>query len=219
MTRGPDAADGGFSLIELVVAIGVFGALMVVISSATLAGFTAVRETTTRSQAQQDSQDAMIWITRLVRYIDTPEGAASAVVSASAGQLTAYSYSGTGAKNDAPYKFAIGTGTRADGRRYVYSDIWAPTKTASGWTWAATATRRTMFEIRTTTGTPLGIAYYACDPTTSCNATRHAVTPPVTPGALAIVAPQVLESVEVSVGDPAAPTSVITQSVKLVNAA
>lgn len=218
MSRDPRASDEGFGLIELVVAIGVFGALMVIVGTATLAGFNAVRETTTRSQAQQDSQDAMIWITRLARYIDTPEGVASPVVSASASTLTAYSYSGTGAKNDAPYKFTIGIGSRADGRRYVYSDIWAPTKTASGWTWSASATRRTMFEIRTTSGTPLGIAYYACDPTTSCTATRHAVTPPVTPGALAITAPEVLESVEVSVGDPAAPASVVTQGVKLVNA-
>lgn len=215
--RSRRADDAGFTLIELIVAIGVFGTLMAVVAGATLAALTAIRNTTSSSQVQQDSQNAMEWISELLRYTDLPEGQALAVATAGASTITLYSYAGAGPKTDVPYRIIVGVNANANGTRTVYADAFTPTKIAAGWTWASTANRRRLLTVRNGAGSPLTLSYYACDPTTSCNATRHQITTPVTPGALTITAPEVLESITVSIGDPSAPASVLTQRVELVN--
>ncbi len=215
--RKGKADDAGFTLIELIVAIGVFGTLMAVVGSATIAAMAAIRNTTSTSQVQQDSQNAMEWVSALLRYTDLPEGQVSAVPTAGAATITLYSYASAGRKIDVPYRITMGVTANSNGTRTLYADAFTPTKAAAGWTWASTASRRRLLTVPNGTGSPLTLVYYACDPTSSCNSTRHQLTTPATPGALTITAPEVLESIKVSIGDPAKPASMLTQSVQLVN--
>jgi len=211
------ADDAGFTLIELIVAIGVFGTLMAVVGGATLAAMTAIRDTTSSSQVQQESQNAMEWTSQLLRYADLPTGQSNAVPTAGASTLTLYTYASAGPKSDVPYRITLGVNANLDGTRTVYADAFTPTKVAAGWTWATSANRRRLLTVSNGAGSPLTLSYYACDPTASCSATRHQLTTPVTPGLLSITAPEVLESISVSIGDPAQPASMLTQRVELVN--
>ena len=213
----PRASENGFTLIELIVAIGVFGVLMAVVSSAPVAAMAAIRNTNTAAQAQQQSQNAMEWVSELLRYTDLPEGQTSAVVTAGASTVTLYTYAAVGAKADVPYQVSIGVTANTDGTRTLYADSSTPTKSAGGWTWAPTANRRRLLTVGSGPGSLLTLTYFACDPTSSCSATRHQLTTPVPAAALTITAPQVLESVSVSIGDPSVPASVLTQRVELVN--
>lgn len=217
MMHRQSAGDAGFTLIELIVAIGVFGALMAVVSSATLSAMTAIQDTTAASEVQQESQNAMEWISQLLRYTDLPTGQTNAVPTAGAATLTLYTYASAGPKNDVPYRITLGVAANLDGTRTIYTDAFTPTKVAAGWTWATTAHRRRLLTVPSGSGSPLTFAFSACDPTTSCSATRHPVATPAIPGALSITAPEVLESINVSIGDPAQPASMLTQRVQLVN--
>lgn len=211
------AGDGGFTLVELLVAIGVFSILMVMVGSATLTGFAAIREATSRSTIQQQSQNAMEWTSRLLRYADIPEGFTTALPEATASAVTAYSYSGTGSKADVPYKVRLSVVAQADGTQDVVSDVWTPTRISGGWTYPSAPRRRILLSVPADVGgVPLALQYFACTPTTGCAATRRAVTPNLT-GPLTLGAAEVPESIVVSLGDPSLPSSLVTQSVKLVN--
>jgi prepilin-type N-terminal cleavage/methylation domain-containing protein len=45
--------DEGFTLIELMTAVGIFSVLMVIVGATTLSGFSAIREATSRSSIQR----------------------------------------------------------------------------------------------------------------------------------------------------------------------
>ena len=215
---GP-SGDEGFSLIELITALAVFSILMVVVGGATLSGFSAIREATTRSSIQQQAQNAMESISRLVRYADVPEGQTLAVTLATATSVTMYTYSGTGSKNDVPYQLVLSVVTDTDGNESVISNVRTPTKPAGIWLWAdgdGLNVSRRLLTVPPSPGAPLGLRYYACVKE-DCFATRRLVTAPTTPAPLTLGATEVLESIEVSIGDPTLPDSLVTQSVKLVN--
>lgn len=209
--------DAGFTLVELLVAIGVFSILMVMVGSATLTGFAAIREASTRSSIQQQSQNAMEWSSRLLRYAEVPEGVATALPEATASAVTAYSYSGTGGKADVPYKVRLAVVAQPDGTKDVVSDVWTPTRINGGWTYAEAPLRRILLTVPAgVSGSPLSLQYFACTPTAGCAATRRAVTPNAS-GPLTLGASEVPESIVLSIGDPSLPSSLVTQSVKLVN--
>jgi prepilin-type N-terminal cleavage/methylation domain-containing protein len=222
----PSSSDAGFTLIELMVAIGVFSVLMVIVGAATLSGFSAIREATSRSSIQQESQNAMEWTSKLLRYASVPDGQTTSLPTATATSVMVYTYSGTGSKEDVPYRARIRAKASADGGTTVISEVWTPTKTLSGWTWpdilttnpALVKTRELLTIPPGVAGSALGLKYYACTPTAGCLATRRLVTPNAS-GPLTLGALEVPESIIVSIGDPSLPGSMVTQAVKLVNLA
>jgi prepilin-type N-terminal cleavage/methylation domain-containing protein len=209
--------DEGFSLVELMVAIGVFSVLMVMVGAATLTGFRAIREASSRSQIQQESQNAMEWVSRLLRYSEVPDGLTTAVPEATANAVTVYTYSGTGTKDDVPYKARVASEQSPDGSAVLVSDVWTPTRVADGWTWNEAPRRRTLLTIPAgTEGAAISLTYYACTPTEDCSATRHEV-PASEAGPLVLGSLEVPESIVVSIGDPGLPGSLVTQHIGLVN--
>lgn len=227
--REPRAGDGGFTMIELMVAIGVFGSLMAVVGAATISGFEAIREADKRAAIQTESQNAMEYAGRLLRYAKAPDALLNVMPEATASAVTVFTYPGTGFKEDVPYKARIYAQPTADGGTSVVSDVWTPSKAADGtWQWTDTnaayptvkyKNSRVLLRVpKGSVGSPIKLTYYACTPTAGCAATRRQVTPPVS-GPLTLAALEVPESIVVSIGDPAIPGSMVTQSVKLVNQA
>lgn len=213
--------DEGFTVTELLVAMGIFSLLMVVVGAATLSLFSAIRAATTRSDVQTESQNAMEWISRLIRYAQAPDATHSVVELATGTSLRVYSYAGLSPVTDMPVKVQISTENQPDGARRVISQVWDPVRSGSSWVWSATPQRRTLLTIPAdVAGNPLTFQYYACTPTADagCGGTVVPITPSVA-GVLPLGALQVLESVTVSLGDPSLPDSRVTQSVKLVNQA
>lgn len=218
----PDG-DAGFTLIELLTAIGVFSVLMVVVGATTLSGFSAIREANSRSAIQQESQNAMEWTSRLLRYAKSPDGLLNAMPEATASAVTVYTYSGTGRKEDVPYKVRVYPKPATDGSgTWLVSQITTPQKINGAWDWTTSpveSTERIILRIPSgSAGSAVGFTYYACTPSVDCATTRRLVTPgssgPLTLGAL-----EVPESIIVSIGDPGLPGTRVTQAVKLVNLA
>jgi prepilin-type N-terminal cleavage/methylation domain-containing protein len=216
-----EGSDGGFTMIELLTAIGVFGILMVVVGATTLSGFSAIREANSRSAIQQESQNSMEWVSRLLRYAKSPNGLLNAMPEATATAVTVYTYSGTGRKEDVPYRVRVfakpattGTGT------WVVSQITTPKWINGAWDWTTApveTSERILLRIPSgSAGSAVGFTYYACTPTVDCAATRRLVTPG-TSGPLTLGVLEVPESVIVSIGDPTLPGTRVTQAVKLVN--
>ncbi|MDP2289391.1 MAG: prepilin-type N-terminal cleavage/methylation domain-containing protein [Actinomycetota bacterium] len=98
--------DEGFTLIELLVAIGVFAVLMAIVTTLFVRGIRTMQVAQLGSTSQAQQQNAMEWLTRLVRYADNPvEGASPppAVTEATANSMTFTTYSGTGPVDRLPY--------------------------------------------------------------------------------------------------------------------
>jgi prepilin-type N-terminal cleavage/methylation domain-containing protein len=210
-----DDADGGFTLIELVTAMAVFSVLMVMVGAITLSGFSSIREITSRSEIQQESQNAAEWATRLLRYTDLPEGQTAAITAASPSAIRFFTYSGTGPKNDVPYEAHLFVVANADGTSSLVSDVWTPTAVTGGWTWNETPARRELLRVPAGVGTPLSVRVFACNTLTGCD-TREEVTPGAY-GPVTLAEGRVLESVEFAIGDPADSRNRVTQQVRLVN--
>jgi len=208
--------DGGFSLIELVVAMGIFSLLMVIMGALSISAFGAIREATSRSEIQTRSQNAMEWTSRLLRYADSPEDGSAAIFDASATGLSAYTYAGTGEVADVPSRVRIFTELQVDGSTAVITEVIEPTRVNGEWVWTGTPKRRTLLTIDDAVGSPLGIEYYVCDPEDGCS-NPQIVTPtgsgPLLPSDSTLVPAYLV----VSLGDPSVPNTRVTQTVKLVN--
>ena len=215
MRDRPTDADGGFTLIELVVAMAVFSVLMIMVGAITLSGFSSIRAITSRSEIQQESQNAAEWATRLIRYTALPEGQTAAITAAGPSAIRLFTYSGTGSKNDVPYEAYLFVVANADGTSSLVSDVWTPTAVSGGWTWNEAPARRELLRVPAGVGTPLSIRVFACNALTGC-ASREEVTP-ASYGPITLAEGRVLESVEFSIGDPANARNRVTQQVRLVN--
>ena len=228
--RRANSDDAGFSLIELVTSMAVFSILVIIVGAAMLAAFSAIRDTTARSDAQAQAQNATEWSSRLLRFSTTPLGQTGAIVDASKASITFYSDAGLAGRNDAPAKVRLYVQANADGTQTVRSQVWAPTQTSTGWTWAATATSRDLLTVPKGATTPLAVSVYVCDPNVSCYSpeTCAAMVPtctsttwrdatPVTSGALALGATELPKAVRITVGDARYPELQVTQTVRLVN--
>ena len=64
--------DEGFTMVELLVAVGIFAVLMAIVTTGTIRGFQAIREIRSLASVQAEQQNALLWITRLLRYADNP---------------------------------------------------------------------------------------------------------------------------------------------------
>ena len=207
--------DRGTTLVELMVAIGIFSILMAIVGSASLALLSSIREATARSETQTSTQNAMEWVSRMLQFAQAPDVTTSVMPEATATAVTVYSYPGLGSALDVPWKVRLSTVT-ADGMTSVVSDAWAPVRTGTTWTWDSTPRRRTLLTVPAVPGgSPLSLRYFACTPTQGCDDVRE-----VTPGAsgpLALGALEVPSSILVELGDPSLPYTRVTQTVGLVN--
>ena len=110
-TARPTARDAGVTLTELLVAMGVFGVLMAIVGSGFIAVFSGIRDATSFSDVQQDERNAMLWMSRAIRYIDNESEGFNpqpAIVSASATEFEFFTNAGLGLVEGAPYRVDLG---------------------------------------------------------------------------------------------------------------
>jgi prepilin-type N-terminal cleavage/methylation domain-containing protein len=244
--RDASAEDAGFTLVELLTAMAVFAVLMLIVGAATLSGFSDIRNVNTRANAQQETQNAQEWVLRLMGYTVIPPKETVAITEATPTSVTFYTYAGVGQirmqgqdrvdavpLNDVPYKARIYTVLESpDGTdpgdltppapvRKVISEVWTPHKIAfgGGWKWDwpdndANRSRRVLLTLPQSAGVPLNFKYYTCDKY-DCYNTRGPVAP--TGGQLIPPSIEVPESIEVTIGDPNEPASLLNQTIRLVN--
>jgi len=209
--------DSGFSLIELMVALGIFSLLILIVAALSASAFRAIREATSRSEIQTQSQNAMEWASRLLRYADTPPGGTTAIEDASANGITVYTYSGTGDVDDAPYKARLFTRLTDEGDTDVLSEVIAPVEVDGEWTWAEPGRERRLLTMPAEVGsTPLQIEYFVCDPEDNC-ANPQPYVPTGSGPLLPVDSTLVPAYLVVRMGDSSVPNTLVTQTVKLVN--
>lgn len=124
MSRARTSSDSGFSLVELLVAIGIFGVSMAIVSVATVSALQSVRRATASSDIQVQQQNAIIWISRLLRYADNPIEGAAAVPwvqlngigtdASGNSSLTFTTYSGTGPLDRVAYQATLAVAANGD---------------------------------------------------------------------------------------------------------
>jgi prepilin-type N-terminal cleavage/methylation domain-containing protein len=117
--------DGGFTLVELLVAMGIFTMLMAIVTVVFINGIGAIRTTTTSNDVQAQQENAMLWMSRLLRYTDNPTTSANppaAIVQATPTSMAFFSYAGVDTVDRLPYKVVLCKTTRG-----VESFVWAPT--------------------------------------------------------------------------------------------
>ena len=227
-TARGQGSDDGFSLVELMTAMAVFGLLMALVSAAMISGFSGIKTTMAKSEVQQQNQLAAEWMSRALSYAEVPEGVtpATPIDAATTNSITFYTNAslGTRAKipyNEAPYKVTLSVdNSSSTTKTYVLAKQIAPLRSASGWTWtdaaAYTVTRKILTLPKTGTS-PLSVTVHSCDPTIGCAASDLNVTLPMTSSTIA--APRVPNYVQFTIGDPADTRNVISRRVRLVNLA
>ncbi|MDP1877231.1 MAG: prepilin-type N-terminal cleavage/methylation domain-containing protein [Actinomycetota bacterium] len=218
----PRPSDAGFSLVELLVALAIFSLLAGVVSVVVVNGVQAIARVSTANQVQAEQQNAMLWVTRLLRYVDNPVSGSTppeSIVSATPTSMVFFTLSGTGTADRLAYKALLCTSTRG-----VESFLWAPAVTngvpaaistalhatipscddAGG----AGASRRLLLPIEPTHTPSLSLRYYA---------TAAGVDTELVPvGSLSATQLDELAKVTVSLSDSSIPVP-LEQTVLLVN--
>jgi type II secretory pathway pseudopilin PulG len=120
--------DDGITLIELIVAMGIFSLLLILTSIFMISGVRSIRETTARNSVQQEQQNAAEWISRLLRYADNPYANSPIVASFDyAGSVsgkpvvTFYTFAGAGKADRVPYKVTLTQTPKG-----IVTSTWAP---------------------------------------------------------------------------------------------
>ena len=127
LVTAPTGSDRGFTLIEVMVAIGLFGVLMALVSVLMMNGLSALRAASTANTVQAQQQNAMLAMTRAIKYIDNPTQGTNppaAILQATPTSLAFYTLSGAGSVDRLPYKVMMCTTTRG-----VETFTWAPALT------------------------------------------------------------------------------------------
>ena len=117
--------DQGFTLVELLVSIGIFALLMALVSVFMVTGLSALRDASSANSIQAQQQNAVIEMSRQVRYIDNPvpKGVDEpAILWASSDQMVFFSLSGSGEIDRLAYKVML-----CNSDLGVESFVWAPT--------------------------------------------------------------------------------------------
>ena len=122
--RDRTASDAGFTLTELLVSIGIFGILMAIVTTLFMRGLTTINTAKLGSSAQVQQENAIEWISRLVRYMDNPGSGSNppaAMTEATRTAMTFTTFSGTGPVDRVPYKARLATTAQG-----VTSEVWTP---------------------------------------------------------------------------------------------
>lgn len=121
----PGNRDDGFTLIELMVAIGIFALLMAMVSVILINGIRSIRVATTANTVQAQQQNTMLALSQVVKYVDNPINAGvlpAAILQATPSSMAFFTLAGTGPVDRLPYKVAICRTTRG-----VETFTWTPT--------------------------------------------------------------------------------------------
>ena len=205
-TRGT-ARDDGFTLVELLTAMSIFSVLMIIVTAVFVNGLRGVTELNQDATVQQEQQNASLWMSRLLRYMDNPwEGSAppAAIDSASSSSVTFYTYAsaGTAAYDRKPFKVTL----KQNGTDVV-SEVTNPVANGSTYTWPGTAATRVLVR-GTKTHTPtLLLRYY--------DGMGIELLPPADPAAFAEWA-RGIESVRLTITDSAT-AEIVDQTVMIAN--
>lgn len=221
--------DAGLTLVEMITSMAIFLIIMGVVSTGIITGFRTIRDVTQFSDVQVQQQNALLWITRLLRYGDnpvegltpTPWAVAYTGTTDAAGNnaLTFFTYSGTGpvAADRMPYKAQL----RVDASGNLVSTVWTPRWVSNyGYCWAKTDNAacsaisediRTRVLVRKTEGhTPSFTLTYR-------TAAGQVTVPPATGDTATWRAwASAVDTVTVRIADTT-PTNVVEQTVRLVN--
>ena len=216
--------DAGFTAVELVVALGIFSVIAIISSVAMIGAFDGIRQVSSGTELQVQSQNSAEWASRLLRYTAAPPGDSAAVVSAGPTSITVNTWSGTGDDPDAPYRARLMVLPDAEGYALV-SDV-APGQLVNGaWTWSgdwqaagvpAGADRRVLLQVPTAVGPPLSVRVFACKPLEGCAQTERNVTPAVT-GPVALATGEQVVAIDIVLGDVDDPANAVSQRIGLVN--
>ena len=226
VTRQPrDAA--GFTLIEVMVAIGLFGLLMAMVSVLMINGIRSLRVASTANIVQAQQQNAMLAMTRQLKYIDNPTQGTNppaAILQATPTAMAFYTLSGTGNVDRLPYKVMMCTTTRG-----VETFTWAPALTNGGAVLNASpnmtvptcddagasgSSRRVLLPNDQDTAPTLGFTYWRAR--TAADGAGTGDIQLIPSGALTTAQIALLTKVKVRVSDPAL-GSPLEQTVVLVN--
>ncbi len=223
--------DAGFTLAELMVALGVFSVLAVISGAAMLSVMSGIRTVSASTEIQVEAQNSAVWVSRLLRYAALPPGSESAFVSAGDQSLVFHTWAGAGETPDAPYRARLAVVTAPDGSQQLISDVAPGTLRDGEWVWSGTwvggsgqdspsadAVRRILLEVDAGQAPPAQFTVWACRPAEGCDATARNVTP-ARPGAISLNEGERLFAVDVVLGRTDDPLSAVTQRINLVNLA
>ena len=233
--RLADTGDEGFTLVELLAAMAIFSILMAMISAVLLSGISGLTHLAQSNEDQMVHQRVAESVARVLRYAGKPEITRDAFVSASSTSLTFYSSSGFALSNDIPNKVHIWFDPTT---KNVYMSVIPATmnpdndgvsSTPDTWQWVTEpavpadptkdtfAYRHVLMKSDTTTSPIhfkllLGCLQSGCGtraPGTLLNGTTEA---PVV-----LTTQELVQSVEVIVGDPSDAKNSVRQQVRLQN--
>lgn len=216
--------DGGFTVVELVVALGIFSALAAMSATAMIYVFGGVREVSSATQLQAQSQNSAEWVSRLLRYTAVPPGASAAIVSADAREITVNTWAGTGEDPDVPYRARVMVVPDGDGFALV-SDVAPGTLSQGAWTWPGDwqsssvpvgASRRILLQVPASVGEPFDVHVIVCNPDAGCLQTERDATP-ASSGPPVLAEGEQIVAVEITIGDVADPNNAVSQRIGLVN--
>lgn len=230
--RSTTGNDDGITLIELIVAMGIFSLLLILTSIFMISGVRSIRDTTSRNSVQQEQQNAAEWISRLVRYADNPYANSPIVPSFDyagtvSGQpvVTFYTFAGAGKADRVPYKVTLTKTAKG-----VVTSTWAPDMTTGRPVYTAavnngcrttpvdaTCTTRLLVPASKTNAPTLSVKYYkAGTPTTGVPAPPMVELVPPVNGTLTAAQIATLRAVEFTVSGTSA-TQSVSQKVVLAN--
>ena len=116
--------DDGFTLIELVAAMGIFVALMAISTTVIVFGLKAITATAASSSNEQDAQNAAEWMSRALRYADNAHETVPvipAVEYAGTTKITFTTFAGLGDIDRVPYKVTLQNSPVG-----ITSTVWTP---------------------------------------------------------------------------------------------
>ena len=227
-----NGSDDGITLIELIVAMGIFSLLLIITSIFMISGVRSIRETTDRNSVQQEQQNAAEWISRLLRYSDNPYANSPIVPSfdyagtvANQPVVTFYTFAGAGKADRVPYKVVM-TKTALG----IVTSTWAPDMTTGRPVYTAavnnacrtspvdsTCTTRLLVPTSKTNVPTLSVKYFKAGvPSSGVPAPPMVELVPPVNGTLTAAQIATLRAVEFTIGGTSA-TQSISQRVILAN--
>lgn len=120
--------DQGMTLVEVLVALGVFGVLMGMVTAIMIGGLRSIASASTANEVQAQEQNSMEWMSRLLRFIDNPVKNTStnaAILSATPASMSFFTYAGTGTVDREAYRVMLCTTSRG-----IESFVWEPALSA-----------------------------------------------------------------------------------------